>query len=215
VPDPSVMRLLRLQPTGPDAVVDADIRRALSGPLRALPGVRAVFAGRREPEEGGERVIVSVWPSLEAMADALDDGRHRDAAELPLIADARLAELRVMPLALAVEFERSEPSSILRVFSGQTRPGELAPYVEDARSGTYADVMAAHGPAALYLGIEPPDRFLTVSLWTSWDRIQAATGGNVRQPVATRHAHRLAGGSAIHYEILPHTAGELERVGVS
>ena len=212
---PSSLRLLGLQPWGPEAVLDADIRRAVRGPLRSVPGVSAVFAGRRQPEEGGERVIVSVWSSFEAMAEGLAEGRSDEPGELAYVPNAEVVTVRALPLAVALEFDPSATPTILRVFSGETRPGLLVDYIEQARAGTYADVMAAHGPIALYLGIDEPDHFLTVSLWTAWERIAAATGGNVRNPVATRHRQLLAGGTAVHYEILPNTAGQLEPVGIS
>jgi hypothetical protein len=176
--------------------------------------VNAVFAGRRQPEEGGERVIVSVWSSFEAMAEGLDEGRSADPGELAHIPNAEVVTVRALPLAVALEFDRSATPAILRVFSGETRPGLLGEYIDQARAGTYADAMAAHGPTALYLGIDAPDRFVTVSLWTEWDRIATATGGNVRNPVAARHHQLLAGGTAVHFEILPNTAGQFEPVGL-
>jgi hypothetical protein len=82
----------------------------------------------------------------------------------------------------------------------------LDSYLADVRSGTTEDVDAGSGPLELYLGVDPPARFVTVSVWTDWDVIAAATGGNLRVPVATRHANRLVGGTASHYEVVPDAA---------
>jgi hypothetical protein len=68
-----------------------------------------------------------------------------------------------------------------------------------------ADALAAHGPEALFLARIPPDQFVTVSAWSAWDRIAASTGGNLRQPIATRHSELLEGGTAVFYEIVPNT----------
>jgi hypothetical protein len=108
----------------------------------------------------------------------------------------------VLPVAFSVIPGDREPATVLRVFRGELLPGELDAYVDDARAGTLADVAAEHGPQALFLGVDPPARFITVSVWGRWDRIEAATGGNPRQPIATRHERRLASWTARHYEIL-------------
>jgi hypothetical protein len=67
------------------------------------------------------------------------------------------------------------------------------------------DALADHGPEALFLARIPPDQFITVSAWSAWDRIAASTGGNLRQPIATRHSELLEGGTAAFYEIVPNT----------
>jgi hypothetical protein len=51
----------------------------------------------------------------------------------------------------------------------------------------------------------PPASLVTVSAWTDWKAIEAATGGDIRHPMVTRNAVRIASGSAAHYEILPPT----------
>jgi hypothetical protein len=206
VGDAAVVRLLTFRPAGDDAVVDAALRSLAFGVLGRMP-VSAVFAGRRH-EGAGERVVVSLWESLETLVDSLGPLSAHNAAEAERFDQMAEIRVEVLPLAVAVEFERDPHATVLRIFRGRTHPGELDAYVEDVRAGTLADMAAEQGPHALFLGIDPPQGFLTVSVWADWGRIQAATGGNIRNPIATRHAHRLLDGTANHYELLPDAAGE-------
>ncbi|HEV7810501.1 MAG TPA: hypothetical protein VGO64_07870, partial [Candidatus Limnocylindrales bacterium] len=96
-----------------------------------------------------------------------------------------------------------EPARILRVFRGRVQAGGLEAYVADARSGMLADAMVNDGLVAFALGAEPPDAFVTVSAWTGWSAIEEATGGNTRQPIATRNSVGLSGFEVVHYETLP------------
>ena len=118
-------------------------------------------------------------------------------------------------LAFSLTFDRSSPPSVLRVYRGRARPGELHEYTAEVREGTFADDSAAHGPLALCLAHDEPDRFVTVSTWTDWDTIMAATGGSFTNPIATRHSHRLLEGTADLYEILPTTADDARPVPTS
>ena len=93
--------------------------------------------------------------------------------------------------------------TILRLVRGRVRPGELDAYIEEARLGTAADMAGRDGPCGLYLATEAEDAFVTLSMWPSWDGLLAATGGDYRRPVATRHAERLVSWDAEHFEALP------------
>jgi hypothetical protein len=186
-------------------VADQFVREAMVPGLRAQPAVGYVYAGRAGPDDVGERVVASVWDDPKngsappALSELLDLERSASIAR---------TTVEVFPLILSLPFELNEEAHILRIFRGQARPGELDLYIAESRDGTYADVASRHGPAALFLGLAEPNGFITVSVWTAWDNIEAATGGDLRTPMATRHAERLASGSATHYEIVPGTALE-------
>ena len=77
---------------------------------------------------------------------------------------------------------------------------ELDAYLDAVRAGTRGDRTRGAGPIALYLGVEPPDGFRTLSVWSDWSDIEQATGANVRRPIDTQHADRLASFEATHYE---------------
>ena len=204
--DGSVLRLFRFRPRGPGSVLDATLRESVAPCLAGLEGLRRLHLGRRGPDESGERVVVSVWSSSAAMTGGLgiDSGSAGLDVDLAVSVDEPVVE--VLPIRVEVPDGVPGTPGILRVFRGQTHPGLLDEYVEDVRRGTLADVEAGIGPLALYLGLAGPVDFVTVSVWAGWGDIEAATGGNVRRPVATRHAGRLAGGTASHYEALPEAA---------
>jgi heme-degrading monooxygenase HmoA len=204
VADEGILRLFGFGPLGSDADLDAALRDEVLPGFLSAAGILDAYVARSGTGVAGERVIASMWESRDAMAAELGEasviGRfHPDRVE------DLSSRLDVLPLVFAVRHDRAQPPIILRVYRGQVRPGELDAYVEEARDGTLLDAATNEGLVALYLGAEPPARFITVSAWTDWESIARATGGNIRQPMATRNAGRIAEGSATHYEILPAT----------
>jgi heme-degrading monooxygenase HmoA len=195
-----VIRILRFRPlrVGFDGVLrDHEIPN-----LRRAPGLIDIVAGRHGPDELGPRIVASVWASVEAMTAA--DGLPAATARPDRVPDTADTELEILSVKVAVRADSGDVPRVLRTFRGQVRPGELPAYIEEARSGTLLDNEAGHGPLALYLATvdSSPDRFVTLSTWRDWSAIQAATGGDIRQPVATRHAERIVASEATHYEAI-------------
>ena len=54
----------------------------------------------------------------------------------------------------------------------------------------------------LYLAADPPDRFLTLSLWPDWSAIERATGGDVHRPMSTKDSARIVDMDIVHYEVV-------------
>jgi hypothetical protein len=205
----TVLRLLTFRPEGDGSLADAELRAAANA-LGGRPLI-ALYVGRRQ-ETAPERVLATIWPSAEQMTTSLGtvdpaEGPG-DLERVPGMTDVRVD---VLPVAVALRFDRPDEMLVLRIYRGRVRSGELDAYVEEARAGTIEDDAAGHGPLALYLAIAVPDRFVTLSAWTEWDRIQEATGGNVHNPVATRFPDRLLEGEVRHYEILRPAEAPRER----
>lgn len=201
-----ILRLFRFCPVVPGAIVDARLRDETLPALMELAGLRVVHVGRRGSDPAAERILVSIWDSEEAIAAAVapdDEALFEPEARL----DPTEVEVETFPIAVEIEAEGHLDAVVLRVFTGIVHGAELDAYIEEAREGTLEDVAAGHGPTALYLGSQPPDRFVTVSTWRDWAAIESATGGNIHRPIATRHATRLAVGTADHYELVPGTTG--------
>lgn len=199
--DPTVLRLFRFRPSG--AGFDATVRDVLISDMLRLPGIRGVFAGRVGPDEIGERIIASLWDTEADMAAGLglglDDGLYHPEL-MPNTTDARVDVRRVV---LAFAPGSAADIGIIRVVEGTTLPGELATYVAEAREGTLADRAAGIGPRGLYLAVEEPDRFVTLSLWDAWSHVEAATGADINRVDRTRHQDRLEEWTAEHYEVVP------------
>jgi hypothetical protein len=194
--------LLRLFTFRPDVAGDsADelIRQRVLPAMKSMPGLRYAYAARASAAEADLRVVASVWDESAAVDDL---ARLFDVESTDHALDAQI-ELHELDIELT--FADAGAPQILRVFRGRTVAGQLDTYVEHARHGTMADALADHGPEALFLARIPPDQFVTVSAWSAWDRIAASTGGNLRQPIATRHSELLEGGTAAFYEIVPNT----------
>jgi hypothetical protein len=201
VDEQPVIRLFRFRPVHVE--FDHVLRTEMLPDLRSLAGLVDVRVGRHGPEDLGGRIVVSVWANHESMVAGVGESMTQ-----PIFHPERLAEttdriLEVHRLEVAFRFDLATAPTILRVFRGRVRPGELELYVEDARAGTLADAAADRGPNALYLAAIPPDRFLTVSLWPSWTAVEAATGGDVHRPIVTRDPRRIVEMDVAHYEVVP------------
>jgi hypothetical protein len=205
VADEGILRLFGFRPLGSGAELDAALREEVLPDFLAAACILDAYVARSGTGVAGERVIASLWESRDAMAAQLGEASVIGRFHPERVEELTSSRLDILPVVFSVRHDREEPPIILRVYRGLVRPGELDAYVEEARDGTLLDAATNEGLVALYLGTEPPARFITVSAWTDWESIARATGGNVRQPMATRNAARIAEGSATHYEILPAT----------
>jgi hypothetical protein len=201
VDDQAVLRIFRFRPTATE--FDSTLRDQIIPSMCAAPGIRDLHVGRQGPGELGSRVVASVWAAKAAMAQAvgasLDDPLlHPGYAEL-----ATDQDLAILPLTFGVRRDREAPPSILRLLVGVAREGRLDTYVTEASRGTAVDVESGSGPLALYLATDPPDRFVTVSVWADWASIERATGGAPDRPISTRHPELLLSWRVDHFEVLP------------
>jgi hypothetical protein len=207
-----LLRLLTFRPDRAGDSADELLRRQMLPAMESVPGLRYLYAARASAAEGDRRVIASVWDDA-AISPDLDLPQPFD---FEVSAHAVDVEIEVHVLDIELAFRDAGTPQILRIFRGRTVPGELDNYVDHARHGTMADALADHGPEALFLARIPPDQFVTVSAWSAWDRIAASTGGNLRQPINTRHLELLEGGTATFYEIVPNTPyGRLDGAAAS
>lgn len=199
--DPTVLRLFRFRPSG--AGFDATVRDVLIPDLLRLPGIRGVFAGRVGPDEIGDRIIASLWETEAEMTSGLGLDLEPGVFHPELVPDTTDRRVDVRRIAFALPPDSTADVGIIRVVEGTTRPGQLAAYVAEARDGTLDDRAAGFGPRGLYLAVEEPDRFLTLSLWDAWSHVEAATGADVNRVDRTRHRDRLVDWTAEHYEVVP------------
>jgi hypothetical protein len=212
VSDQPVLRLFTFQPLEVGSAFDASLRDRTLPRLLRVPGIVDAYVARQGPDENGERVIASVWTSHTVMAaefgDLSDIGRFQPRRTH----DFSSSTLSILPIEVAVRPEGREPPRVLRIFRGRTRLGDLESYVEEVRAGTLADAATNEGLVALYLGVEQPSRFVTVSAWTGWPAIELATGGDVRKPVSTKNSSLITAFEVSHFEVLPNTARPRVRV---
>jgi len=196
-----VLHLVRFRAVG--AGFDAALRDALGAGFDPAPGLRAVFAGRIGPGDDGERLLASVWDDDEALQAAVDADRAPIATGAAALHGTQDGPAEHVSVAVVLEPVEAARISIMRVVTGITRQGQLDDYLEDARTGMRADRAVGEGPLALYLGVDPPDRFVTLSLWGGWSHVETATGADHEHVDRTRHAERLATWSVEHYELIP------------
>jgi hypothetical protein len=212
VPNAQFLRVVTFQLRGPESPADAVLREQAMPRLLARRDVIDAWIGRRGSTGDRTRVLASTW----------SDEPGPEPADLLALADPAIDEdgsivdaVDHLVLAVHARFARSEPARILRIFRGRARPGQYEAYVAEARSGMQDDASVNDGLIAFALGAEmraggqpttgSPTAFVTVSAWTGWSAIEAATGGNIRTPAATRNADRLSDFAVHHFEILPET----------
>lgn len=195
-----IIRVLTFEPAAAGEVTDTFLRSTLLPGLLEQPGLQHAHFGRGG-DEAGRRIVVTVWQDELLEPSAL-------SRLFPFESGQPVAEplIEAYPATVAFSFAPPEGAQILRVFRGRTKPGQTEAYLDALRDGTQQDVAEGRGPLALFLGLRGQDAFVTVSVWSSWQRIEAATGGNIRQPIATQHNDLLVEGTAEHFEIVPNTA---------
>jgi len=201
------LRVVTFQVHGPESAVDAVLRDRVIPRLLAESPVVDVWQGRRGAADRN-RVLASTWTNAVGTSASPNDRPAADIASLrsddvEALGGVEIGSLDELPLAVHARFVRPDVARVLRVFRGHVRPGELDAYIDEAREGMTADAAANAGLVSFALGRRDPDDFITVSTWTDWGSIEAATGGNTRQPIATRNASRLAHFRVDHLELLP------------
>ncbi len=179
------------------------LRRELVPDLVGMSGLLDAYCARQGPDDAGPRLVATVWSSGTAMTAAMGAGfgaSHPDHVDAT--ADHRP---EVVPLLLGHRYLPDAVPLLVRVLRGRVRPGELAAYAEDVRHGALADAQRDDGPVAVYLGAVVtggPDVFVTLSAWRRWTDIEAATGGDVHHPRATRRPERLVDWDVEHFEVV-------------
>jgi heme-degrading monooxygenase HmoA len=200
VSDRPVIRLFRFRPARVE--FDKTLRTIMVPDLRRMEGLIDVHVGRHGSEQLGDRVVATIWTDRAAMNAGMGPSLAESTFHTDRLSETTDRQFEAHELDLMLRFPGGPPSTLLRLFRGQVKPGELEAYIEEARAGTLADVEAERGPAALYLAADPPDRFLTVSLWPDWAAIERATGGDVRRPMATKDSARIVDMDIVHYEVV-------------
>jgi hypothetical protein len=199
--DPVVMRLALFGAQESWHELDRVLRSTM--PVYAgQAGSLATWLGRRGAGPAEERVVASVWSSMRAL-DQATDIVELVTAHGPAGTTMTPTHVEVIPVRIRETFERDRPMTILRLYQGRTRPGELELYLEEARAGTRLDGARPDGPGTLVCASDGEARFVTVSLWPDWAAIEACTGGDIQRPLATRNATRIEDGAPSHYELVP------------
>jgi len=195
------LRVVTFRPADRESAVDAALRGECLPALLGQDAVIDAWIARHESRLNPTRIIASTWSEPPGATPPDLDWLRAHAIGLDAAGTPDVEQ--TLGLAVHARFERAEPSRILRLFRGRVREGELDGYVTEARSGMLADAMVNEGLVAFALGADPPDEFVTVSVWTGWPAIELATGGNPRRPIATKNSVRLTGFDVVHFEVLP------------
>ena len=198
--EPTILRVFRFRPCRPHP--DVALRDSLIPDLLRLDGLVDARFGRQGPDEAGHRIEVSLWSSRAAMAEGLGASVGDLRFHQERLGDITDPMLEVLPLEFSVVGRDDVAPGILRHVHGSVRAGELDAYVAEAHAGTLDDARSGRGPVALHLARHGTDSFVTVSAWATWSDLEAATGGTIARPIATRHAERLVAWDVGHYEVI-------------
>jgi heme-degrading monooxygenase HmoA len=199
--DRPVIRLFRFRPARVE--FDQVLRTVMLPDLRRIDGLLDVHVGRHGPDQLGDRIVATVWTDRGAMVAGIGPSLAESTFHTERMSDTTEHHFEVLELDVSLRFDGGAPSTLLRLFHGRVKPGELEAYIAEARAGTLADAESGRGPSALYLAADPPDRFVTLSLWPDWIAIERATGGDVRRPISTKDSSRIVEMDVVHYEVVP------------
>jgi hypothetical protein len=191
----AIVRLSRFRTTRP--AFDAALRTAVLPDLRRRPGILGVLAGRKGPEEIGPRLLATLWPSDDAMQEAL--GENADDAGL---AGAIERRIEVLPVTLAHLAPLPLPTGILRVARARLRDTDLSAYAQLVSDELLRLQASGRGPSDLVMAGSHADAFVMVSTWPDWSALEEATGASVSEPLRTKRLAALEGFEADHYELL-------------
>jgi heme-degrading monooxygenase HmoA len=182
---------------------DELLRGELVAELLGMPGLADAYAARQGPDDAGPRLVATVWSTEAAMVAAIGAGF---GASHPQHVESTTDQRReTVPLLVGHRYLPTAGPLILRLLRGRVRPGELAAYAQDVDHGADEDAHRENGPVAVYMGgvaTEGPEAFVTLSAWREWTDIEAATGGDIHRPRATRQPERLAEWDVEHFEIV-------------
>jgi hypothetical protein len=195
--DSLILRVFRFNPAKPD--FDEAMRTVLVPDLRVVPGVVDAYGGRRDRGDH-QRIIASIWTNRAAMVETVGARIEESTFHPEFLESSTDRSLIVCPTSVVFQSPQPEEPMILRLGMGRVRTGEMQAYVDEVRAGTLQDAAAGGGPLALYLGCTSDEDFVTLSLWRQWSAVEAATGGNVNNPRATRNSGRLLEWAVEHYE---------------
>lgn len=181
---------------------DAVVREVMIPDLRAQAGVIAVWAGRRGPDELGDRALISLWESEAAMLAAMGPDLAHSRFHPEYLSETVDRRLEVLPVLVEMGTQRPDRAAILRIARGRLATIDLDAYARDVEAGASRDLERGRGPEVLILTADGEDRFLTLSTWADWESLAAATGASLEQPVRTREQHAIEGFTAVHLELV-------------
>lgn len=199
-----VLRIFRCRPLR--AGFDQTLRDVLLPDMLARPGLSVVYVARQGPDESGDRLVASVWSSVEAMATAMDEDAECSTLHAVRLGETTERRLEVLPVTHALHGAEADPT-VLRLARGATRDGELDAYTRQVMDGVGLDLEAGHAPIALYYVARPPTDFVTLTVWRRWDDLAIATGTALDRPISTRTMDHLATFDVEHFEVLPEGVG--------
>jgi hypothetical protein len=195
------LRLYHFRPIRP--TFDAITRNEILPALARCPGVLGVWAGRKGPDELGRRVVASLWTSREAMEEAMGVDLAQLRFRPEYLDETTDRVLEVLPVLLTLGVPGRLRSGVLRVARGRLLRGDAPSYAESVRAGVAVDHGRSPDPDVVVLAALSDREFVTISTWSGWTSLQAATGASLERPIMTQHIEDLASFDADHYELLP------------
>ena len=103
--------------------------------LRKLPGLIDVHVGRHGSSELGDRIVASVWRDRDAMVRAMGESLSTSTFHPEHMSETTDQVLEVHELAFAIRFAPPSAATVLRLFRGSVRPGELEEYIRGCGPG--------------------------------------------------------------------------------
>jgi hypothetical protein len=172
--------------------------RSLADPPRGA----CRWIGRRliDHPDGEEIVVVSLWNEAQEMDREVLVGRERLSESLRVA--ARAAHTEVYSCRAYGAWKRDQEPCVVRLFRGGVVEGDPDAFDSRAAQTYLANFECNPRCASIAAGVRDGGEVLLATLWTSWDAIVTATGGDLRRVLPIRLPGWAVVGTAVHYEIV-------------
>ncbi len=193
--EPSILRITTFRVPADRPTMQAELRR-----LPRLSSARFRWIGRRLMDDpaGAEIAFVTLWDSAAAMERDIPVAERELSSDFVAVTTGRASQL--FSCRAFGRWERDAEPCLLRIFRGGLIEGEVAAFDPSAAAEYLANFERNPRCASIVAAVREGGVIVLVTLWTNWDAVVSATGGDMRQVLPVKLAGFEVAGSAIHYE---------------
>ena len=181
------------------------LKAGVHAELRALapiPWGRCRWIGRRllDDPNGAEVCVLSIWDDERDMETGIPEGQARFGPEL--LAAVQGMRTEVYGCRALGTWHREDAPVLMRLFRGRLTAGEPDEFGDVAAAIYLANFERNPRCVSIAAGLRAEGQVILATLWTSWDAVVSATGGDIRQMLPIQMPPYELVGSAVHYELV-------------
>ncbi len=180
-------------------------RSAVHAELRALapiPWGRVRWIGRRliDDPDGAEVCVLSIWDDEHDMDAGVPTGQARFSPDL--LAAIQGMRTEVYACRALGTWKREDAPQLMRLFRGELVAGDPNAFVDGTAARYLGNFERNSRCVSIAVGLSKDRQVILATLWTSWDAVVTATGGDLRQILPIQLPPYELVGNAVHYELV-------------